>query len=361
MLASPVAASLGRYSEADSIRFSWSRTTGVNDYLDETWWAVRGHDTPDNFVERLLSIPVRAIARGAGAGFEARVSQSTGLPLPESWSIATAKNSPFIASVYAETPRDLTAVLGFYRAELGKRGWIETVVEPDRAVITSTTARGPVLLRLSRQNDRTIAELSLRKPGIANTGLLPRPRQAKLMLGNKSDDEAVITVADQTIKLAAHAGEKLAHSDSAAAGNTGRPKRSICRPASTRSPSRSRAARSRAGSSRSRPTRPEACWPARTASCCRCGFIEAHRPLAVRKLRHPFAQFSRCAGDVRDVREGPRLHHHRPRQPHQRASLIARLRGSSISSKSMLWARPKIRRRVLAAAKPTVSVNSRCM
>lgn len=108
-------------------------------------------------------------------------------------------------------------MLGFYRAELGKRGWIETVVEPDRAVITFTTARGPVLLRLSRQDDRTIAELSLRKPGIANAGLLPRPRQAKLMLGNKSDEGAVITVADQTIKLAAHAGEKLAHSDSAAA------------------------------------------------------------------------------------------------------------------------------------------------
>jgi hypothetical protein len=84
-------------------------------------------------------------------------------------------------------------------------------------VITFTTVRGPVLLRLSRQNDRTIAELSLRKPGIANAGLLPRPRQAKLMLGNKSDEGAVISVADQTIKLAAHAGEKLAHSDSAAA------------------------------------------------------------------------------------------------------------------------------------------------
>ncbi|UWU80838.1 hypothetical protein N2603_20945 [Bradyrhizobium huanghuaihaiense] len=217
VLASPVAASLGRESSADSICFGWSRTTGVNDYLDETWWAVRGHDTPDNFVERLLSIAVGAVARGAGAGFEARVSQGTGLPLPESWSIATAKNSPFITSVYAETPRDLAAVLGFYRAELGKRGWIETVVEPDRAVITFTTPRGPVLLRLSRQDDRTIAELSLRRPGIADAGLPPRPRQAKLMVGNTSDEEAVITVADQTIKLPAHAGEKLADSDSAAA------------------------------------------------------------------------------------------------------------------------------------------------
>lgn len=219
VLASPVAASLGRYSEADSIRFSWSRTTGVNDYLDETWWAVRGHDTPDNFVERLLSIPVRAVARGAGAGFEARVSQGTGLPLPESWSIATAKNSPFIASVYAETPRDLTAVLGFYRAELGKRGWMEkdgATVEPDRAVIAFTTSHGPALLRLSRQDDKTISDLSQRKRAIATAGLQSKPGQVRLMLGNKTDDEAVITVNEQTVRLPGHAGEKLANSDDAA-------------------------------------------------------------------------------------------------------------------------------------------------
>ncbi|WLB23080.1 hypothetical protein [Bradyrhizobium japonicum] len=36
------------------------------------------------------------------------------------------------------------------------------------------------------------------------------------MLGNKTDDDAVITVDDQTVKLAAHAGEKLANSDDAA-------------------------------------------------------------------------------------------------------------------------------------------------
>src|SRR5689334_22561018 len=46
-LASPVAASLGRHSDADSIRFGWSRTSGSNDYLDQTWWAVRSHDTAD--------------------------------------------------------------------------------------------------------------------------------------------------------------------------------------------------------------------------------------------------------------------------------------------------------------------------
>lgn len=36
------------------------------------------------------------------------------------------------------------------------------------------------------------------------------------MLGNKTDEGAVITVADQAVNLAAHAGEELANSDGAA-------------------------------------------------------------------------------------------------------------------------------------------------
>ncbi|MBR0783822.1 hypothetical protein [Bradyrhizobium iriomotense] len=219
VLARPVAASPGGESSADSIRFGWSRTSGSDNYVDQTWWAVRGHDTPDNFVDRLLSIPVGAIARGASASFEAKLSDDTGLPLPEGWALTTAKNSPLIRSVYAETPRDFATVLGFYRTELSERGWTENdnaVLEPDRAVIAFTTAHGPALLRLSRQDDRTITELSQRKRAVATAGLQPKPGQVRLMLGNKTDDNAVITVAEQTIKLAAHAGEKLANSDSAA-------------------------------------------------------------------------------------------------------------------------------------------------
>jgi len=219
MLASPVAAGLGRDRDADSIRFGWSRTSGANDYLDQTWWAVRSHDTADNVVERLLSIPVGMIARGAGAGFEAKLAEVTGLPLPEGWALATAKSSPQINSIYAETPRDLAAVLGFYRDALGKRGWTEAdgaVVAPDRAVITFRTGAGLALLRLSRQDDKTITELSRRKFVAATGGLLPKPGQVRLILGNKTDEAADITVAEQTIRLAAHAGEKLTDSDTAA-------------------------------------------------------------------------------------------------------------------------------------------------
>jgi hypothetical protein len=215
VLASPVAASL----DSDAIQFGWSRTSSSNDYVDQTWWAIRSRCIPDNVAERLLAIPVSVMARRTGARFEAELSDETGLPLPEGWALATAKNSPLIRSVYAETPRDLAAVLGFYRTTLGERGWTENdhaVVEADRAVIAFTTAHGPALLRLSREGDKTISELSQRKRAEATAGLLPKPGQVKLMLGNKTDDEAVITVNDQTIRLAAHAGEKLANSDATA-------------------------------------------------------------------------------------------------------------------------------------------------
>src|SRR5206468_4791668 len=79
LLASPVAASLGRNNEVDSIRIGWSSTSDQDDDVDQAWWAVRSHETADNFVERLLSIPVGMLARRVGAGFEAKLSEGTGL------------------------------------------------------------------------------------------------------------------------------------------------------------------------------------------------------------------------------------------------------------------------------------------
>jgi hypothetical protein len=219
VLASPVAASLGRESPTDTIQFGWNRTSGPNDYVDQTWWAVRSHCAPDSFAERLLCIPVAFMARSASAGFEAKLSEDTGLPLPEGWALATAKNSPQINSVHAETPRDLAAVLGFYRAEFGKRGWTENegaAVTPDRAAIIFTTTWGPALLRLSRQDDRTIADLSRRKPAFAKAGIVPKPGQVRLMIGNKIDEDAIVTINAQTINLPAGAGKELVNSEDAA-------------------------------------------------------------------------------------------------------------------------------------------------
>jgi hypothetical protein len=218
-MAIPVTPDPARDGPSDSIEFSWHRTQRSNGYVDETWWAVRDRCSPDYLGERLLCAGVAVLARATSRAFEAQMAEEAGLPLPAGWGLMTAKNSPFIRSAHVETPLDLAAVLGFYRTALGKRGWTENdgaVVEPDRAVITFTTADGPTRLGLTRRDDKTIADLSLRKPAVAPAGILPKPGQVRLMLGNKTDQAADITVNERTIKLAAHAGEKLAYSDDTA-------------------------------------------------------------------------------------------------------------------------------------------------
>jgi hypothetical protein len=215
VLASPVTTDPAQESATRSIDIGWTRTSLAGDDADETWWAVRNHCAPDYVAQRLLCAAISVLARAAGRSFEAKVSEHTGLPLPEGWDLTTAKNSPLIKSVHVETPLELTAVLGFYRAALGKRGWTENdgaVVEPNRAAIAFTTADGPAQLRLIRQDGKTIADISLRKPAAAIAGLLPRPGQVKLMLGNQTDEKATITINERTIALAAGAGAELADS-----------------------------------------------------------------------------------------------------------------------------------------------------
>jgi len=177
--------------------------------VDTTSWAVA--QCPENYIAKRLLCAAPSVGAPAQAASDDHV---TALPLPKPWVLRTAKNSPFIKSFHVETPLDLAAVLGFYRVELSKRGWTENdgaVGAPDRAVITFTTTDGPALLRLIHQDGRTIADLSLRKPAAAEkTDILPSPGQVKLMLGNQTDEEAVITINEQTIALAARTGRNLA-------------------------------------------------------------------------------------------------------------------------------------------------------
>ncbi|WP_128925997.1 hypothetical protein [Bradyrhizobium guangxiense] len=218
-MAIPVTPDPVRDSPANTIQISWSHTTRSDGYVDDTWWATRDRCAPDYLGERLLCDAVGLLARGASRTFEAKMSDDMGLPLADRWGLMTAKNSPFIMSAHVETPLGIAAVLGFYRAALEKRGWSEddgAVVEPDRAVVVFTTSDGPALLRLARQDNTTIADLSLRKPLAATARIQPPPGQVRLLLGNKTDQAADITVNEQTIRLAAHAGEKLIDSDAAA-------------------------------------------------------------------------------------------------------------------------------------------------
>jgi hypothetical protein len=174
---------------------------------EQTMWAIA--DCPQNYLAKRLLCPVPSVAEAASDDL------ATALPLPKPWVLRTARTSAFIKSLHVETPLDLAAVLAFYRAELSKRGWMENdgaAVEPGRAVIKFTTVNGPALLRLVHQDGRTIADLWLRQPAafFEQTDIQPSPGQVKLMFGNATDEEAVVTINQQTIKLAAEA--KLAKS-----------------------------------------------------------------------------------------------------------------------------------------------------
>jgi len=190
--------------------FQASRTTTTAPFeeriVDETSWDVTNRCPLGPFARRLLCAATETAASG---DLEVQQSEATGLPLPKGRLLTTEKRSPLIEAVHFEAPLDLAAVLGFYRVELKKRGWTENdgaVVEPDRATIGFTTTEGPALLRLIHQNDRTIADLSLRKAGaVAEADMLPSPGQVKLRLGNTTDEEAVVAINEQTVTLAARA------------------------------------------------------------------------------------------------------------------------------------------------------------
>jgi hypothetical protein len=196
-------------SNATSTIPSGSRETFRPTY-DVTSWAVA--DCPSNYIARRL-----LCASDAAPAQASDDDAVTGLPRPKPWLVTTAKDSTFIKAFHVETPLDLANVLQFYRLELSKRGWSENagaVVEPGGAVIAFATSDGPALLRLSRQDDRTIADLSLRKPAATDAAILPMPilpipGQVRLLLGNDTDEEAVITINEQTIELAAGAELKV--------------------------------------------------------------------------------------------------------------------------------------------------------
>jgi hypothetical protein len=180
---------------------SGSRDTFEPTYVDVTAWAIA--DCPENTIARRLV----CAASDAAPVQAADDDPVTGLPRPKPWLLTTAKNSTFIRAFHVETPLDLAGMLGFYRLELSKRGWSENagaVVESGSAAIAFTTADGPALLRLTHQNDRTIADLSLRKPAATGSTIRPMPGQVRLLLGNSTNEEAVIAVNEQTIRLAAH-------------------------------------------------------------------------------------------------------------------------------------------------------------
>ena len=168
--------------------------------------------------------PAAEAAQAAGgAGTKAPVQDleadpDSALPVPKQrtmTSLGTGKmpgsDAPFRRELEASVPADLSSVLAFYRGELGKRGWKESaeraVVQPDRVQLAFSSPDGPATLKLGRRNGETSVNLAQKYPAAAaKADVIPKPGQARLLLGNLGGSEAVITVNKQAIKVAAGVG-----------------------------------------------------------------------------------------------------------------------------------------------------------
>ncbi len=137
--------------------------------------------------------------------------ESGGLPVPKRHTMSEGTTTPFRRELNANVPLDLSAVLGFYRRELGKLNWKEdskgAAVTADSAAIAYASPEGPAVLKLGRKNGETIVRLAVKNPdAAAKAGVLPKPGRVKVMFGNINGAETALTFNNKTIKVAAGAG-----------------------------------------------------------------------------------------------------------------------------------------------------------
>ncbi|MCP3474361.1 hypothetical protein NLM33_29015 [Bradyrhizobium sp. CCGUVB1N3] len=163
-------------------------------------------------------------AGGDQAGAQAKASApleadpESALPVPKqrtATSLGTAKlpgiEAPFRRELEASVPAELSDVLSFYRSELTKLGWQEkpdgAVVAADRVQLAFASPQGPAVLKLGRANGETSINLVQKNPDAATKAdIMPKPGQAKLLLGNMGNQEAQLTINKQTVKIVAGAG-----------------------------------------------------------------------------------------------------------------------------------------------------------
>jgi hypothetical protein len=157
-------------------------------------------------------------AAASAAAQDLEPEPDSALPVPKQHSMSSIGSSkpkggetPFRHELQASVPAELGAVLAFYRRELGKLGWKETiertVVKPDHAELAFSTSDGPATLKLGRSNDETTVDLAQKIPAAAaKADVMPKPGRAKLLFSNFGDSEITLTINRQTVKIAGGAG-----------------------------------------------------------------------------------------------------------------------------------------------------------
>jgi hypothetical protein len=134
-----------------------------------------------------------------------------GLPIPDNNSNRSSQGTKYRKSIQTTVPAELKAVFEFYRRELAARDWKEdskaATIDTEQARLAFTSTDGELAVQLERQGKSVAIQLTVRYTAKAKAdGLLPGPKQARLILGNVSEKEAVIVVNKKEYKVAAGVG-----------------------------------------------------------------------------------------------------------------------------------------------------------
>jgi hypothetical protein len=161
--------------------------------------------------EGLVNEAEKAAAAPAPTTDDLAVEEMGGFPYPNNHTLAESEGTPLRRALTVETELDLKSVLGFYRQELGKRGWKEeatsAAVSDTSATLNFTSPDGPAILKLERKDDKTNVSLIVSNQAKAKaSGQMAKPGKVKAMFGNLLRAPVTITINKQSVKVAPGAG-----------------------------------------------------------------------------------------------------------------------------------------------------------
>jgi hypothetical protein len=151
-------------------------------------------------------------AHEAASADDLQAEESGGLPVPKRHTMSEGTQNPFRRELKASVPLNFDDVLGFYRRELAKLNWKEqdgASVKAEAATVQYAAPDGPAFLKLNRKDDEISVNLVVKNPdAAAKAGILPKPGQGRVMLGNINGAAQTITFNKKPIKVEAGAGTK---------------------------------------------------------------------------------------------------------------------------------------------------------
>jgi hypothetical protein len=139
--------------------------------------------------------------------------EDDGLPFPDNKTSRFSTTTPFRKTVTVVVPSTIEAVIKFYQRELAKRGWKENVaatkVSAEEATLSFSGTGGILNVKLTRKEGDVTALLATRNAAKAKAdGILPQANRGRLILGNASNQNIVLTINGQKYNLAAGKGGK---------------------------------------------------------------------------------------------------------------------------------------------------------